>query len=149
MPICIVVEAVIEENRMEEFLEMIEKNAIGSRSEPGCIRFGMCIVKFLFLTAAEDIRFFNNYSVLLPWLLSWVDVLQVEDAPNKFIFYEIYQTADDISFHKEQSHYLAWVAFKESGGTISSVSKKAMGKFLSWIPMRAMEWVTTPPLGSY
>jgi hypothetical protein len=70
MPICIVVEAEIEENRMEEFLEMIEKNAIGSRSEPGCIRFGVCIVKFLFLTSAEDIRFLINYAVLLPRLLS-------------------------------------------------------------------------------
>ena len=25
---------------MEEFLDMIEKNAVGSRAEPGCIRFG-------------------------------------------------------------------------------------------------------------
>ena len=41
MPICILVEAAIKEDRMEEFLGMIEKNAIGSRAEPGCIRFGM------------------------------------------------------------------------------------------------------------
>jgi hypothetical protein len=41
MPICILVEAEIKEDRMEEFLGMIEKNAIGSRAEPGCIRFGM------------------------------------------------------------------------------------------------------------
>lgn len=40
MPICIVVEAEIKEDRMDEFLDMIEKNAIGSRAEPGCIRFG-------------------------------------------------------------------------------------------------------------
>jgi len=40
MPICIVVEAEIKEDRMEDFLDMIEKNAIGSRAEPGCIRFG-------------------------------------------------------------------------------------------------------------
>jgi hypothetical protein len=40
MPICIVVEAEIKEDRMEEFLDMIEKNAVGSRAEPGCIRFG-------------------------------------------------------------------------------------------------------------
>jgi hypothetical protein len=41
MPICILVEAEIKEDRMEEFWGMIEKNAIGSRAEPGCIRFGM------------------------------------------------------------------------------------------------------------
>ena len=40
MPICIVVEAEIKEDRMDEFLDMIEKNAVGSRAEPGCIRFG-------------------------------------------------------------------------------------------------------------
>ena len=41
MPICIVVEAEIKEDRMDDFLSMIEKNAVGSREEPGCIRFGM------------------------------------------------------------------------------------------------------------
>lgn len=40
MPICIVVEAEIKEDRMDEFLTMIEANAVGSRKEPGCIRFG-------------------------------------------------------------------------------------------------------------
>ena len=44
MPICIVVEAEIKEDRMEEFLDMIEKNAKGSRAEPGCIRFGEFVV---------------------------------------------------------------------------------------------------------
>lgn len=98
MPICIVVEAEIKEDRMDDFLDMIEKNAIGSRAEPGCIRF---------------------------------DVLQAEDASNKFFFYEVYENADAIAHHKEQPHYAAWGAFKESGGTISSVSKKASGKFMT------------------
>eukprot|EP00804_Cyclotella_cryptica_P022421 CCRYP_015085-RA/>CCRYP_015085-RA protein AED:0.00 eAED:0.00 QI:117/1/1/1/1/1/2/3467/99 len=40
MPICIVVEAEIKEDRMDEFLDIIEKNAVASRQEPGCIRFG-------------------------------------------------------------------------------------------------------------
>ena len=39
MPICIVVEAEIKEDRMDDFLDMIEKNAVGSRAEPGCSRF--------------------------------------------------------------------------------------------------------------
>mmetsp|Transcript_24515 Transcript_24515/g.48732 ORF Transcript_24515/g.48732 Transcript_24515/m.48732 type:complete len:141 (-) Transcript_24515:201-623(-) len=98
MPICIVVEAEIKEDRMDEFLDMIEKNAIGSRAEPGCIRF---------------------------------DVLQAEDAPNKFFFYEVYENTEAIAHHKEQPHYLAWGAFKDSGGTVSSVSKKASGKFMT------------------
>mmetsp|Transcript_6225 Transcript_6225/g.18169 ORF Transcript_6225/g.18169 Transcript_6225/m.18169 type:complete len:107 (+) Transcript_6225:1451-1771(+) len=38
-PICIVVEAEIKEDRMEEFLDLIEKDAVGSRAEPGCLRF--------------------------------------------------------------------------------------------------------------
>lgn len=83
---------------MEEFLGMIEKNAIGSRAEPGCIRF---------------------------------DVLQADDSRNIFYFYEIYENSDAIAYHKEQPHYLAWGAFKDSGGTISSVSKKANGTFLT------------------
>jgi len=29
----------IKEDRMEDFLDMIEKNAVGSRAEPGCLRF--------------------------------------------------------------------------------------------------------------
>eukprot|EP00984_Skeletonema_dohrnii_P009259 scaffold3530_cov90-Skeletonema_dohrnii-CCMP3373.AAC.2 len=36
MPICIVVKAEIKEDRVDEFLDMIEKNAVGSREEPGC-----------------------------------------------------------------------------------------------------------------
>jgi len=50
---------------------------------------------------------------------------------NKFFFYEIYQDSDAVSHHKEQPHYQAWAAFKESGGVISSASKKASGLFLS------------------
>ncbi|KAL9187040.1 hypothetical protein ACHAXT_010760 [Thalassiosira profunda] len=98
MPICIVVEAEIKEDRMDDFLDMIEKNAVGSRAEPGCIRF---------------------------------DVLQAEDQANKFFFYEVYEDAAAIAHHKEQAHYLAWGAFKESGGTLSSVSKKASGKYMT------------------
>jgi quinol monooxygenase YgiN len=66
-----------------------------------------------------------------PWDCREIDVLQVEGATNKFFFYEIYQDSDAISHHKEQPHYLAWAAFKESGGVISSASKKASGLFLS------------------
>ena len=40
-PIGVVVHAEIQPDRMEEFLDLIEKDAVGSRAEPGCIRFGM------------------------------------------------------------------------------------------------------------
>ena len=39
-PISIIVEADIKPDRMEEFLDLIQKNAEGSRKEPGCQRFG-------------------------------------------------------------------------------------------------------------
>ena len=61
----------------------------------------------------------------------FADVLQAEDQANKFFFYEVYEDAAAIAHHKEQAHYLAWGAFKESGGTLSSVSKKASGKFMT------------------
>lgn len=38
-PFAVVVQAEIEPDRMSEFLELIEKNAIETRKEPGCIRF--------------------------------------------------------------------------------------------------------------
>lgn len=58
-------------------------------------------------------------------------MLQSNDAPNKFFFYEVYEDGAAIDHHKQQAHYLAWGEFKESGGTISSVSKKASGKFMT------------------
>ena len=39
-PFSVMVEAEIKEDRMEEFMKMIENNALKSREEPGCIRFG-------------------------------------------------------------------------------------------------------------
>lgn len=41
-PISIIVEADIKPERMDEFLDLIQKNAEGSRKEPGCQRFGEC-----------------------------------------------------------------------------------------------------------
>jgi len=45
-PISIIVEADIKPERLDEFLELIQKNAEGSRKEPGCQRFGA----FLFVS---------------------------------------------------------------------------------------------------
>lgn len=40
-PVCVVVEAEIQPDRIDEFLELILKDAEGSRKEAGCQRFGM------------------------------------------------------------------------------------------------------------
>lgn len=39
-PFAVIVEAEIKPDRMDEFLKMIENNAVNSRKEPGCLRFG-------------------------------------------------------------------------------------------------------------
>ena len=41
-PFAIVVEAEIVPERVDEFLDVIEKDAAGSRAEPGCLRFDVC-----------------------------------------------------------------------------------------------------------
>lgn len=39
-PFSVVVQAEINPERMDEFLKMIENNAVNSRKEPQCLRFG-------------------------------------------------------------------------------------------------------------
>jgi hypothetical protein len=58
------------------------------------------------------------------------DVLRDQGNPNKFWFYEVYENKDAVDFHKTQAHYQGWADFKESGGTVSSVSHKADGEFI-------------------
>lgn len=58
------------------------------------------------------------------------DVLRSQEAPNQFIFYELYQSPDAIEYHKQQKHYQAWADFKESGGTLSAVTYKMDGEFV-------------------
>eukprot|EP00536_Pseudo-nitzschia_multiseries_P017466 jgi/Psemu1/225155/e_gw1.1574.23.1 len=96
-PFSVIVEAEIQPDRMEEFMEMIKNNAECSRKEPGCIRF---------------------------------DVLRDQSKDNKFWFYEVYENTEAVDFHKTCAHYQSWADFKESGGTISSVSHKADGEFI-------------------
>ena len=59
------------------------------------------------------------------------DVLRSQDAPNEFFFYELYENAASIDYHKKQPHYNLWADFKESGGTIESTSFKADAEFLT------------------
>lgn len=58
------------------------------------------------------------------------DVTRDQSDPNKFYFYELYKDVDAVMFHKEQPHFALWTAFKESGGVVNSVTKKANGVFL-------------------
>lgn len=97
-PFAVVVEAEIKEERMDEFMELIKKNAEETRKEPGCIRF---------------------------------DVLRSQSNPNQFFFYELYENVEAIDHHKKQAHYNLWADFKGSGGTVSSVSHKTDGEFLT------------------
>ena len=36
------------------------------------------------------------------------DVIQQQDAPNKFLLIEVYRDEDAPAAHKETAHYLAW-----------------------------------------
>jgi quinol monooxygenase YgiN len=36
------------------------------------------------------------------------DVLQAEDDPNRFLFYEAYKSKDDFAFHQTTAHYARW-----------------------------------------
>jgi quinol monooxygenase YgiN len=98
-PFAIIVQAEILPERLDEFVKLIEINAVNSRKEPECIRF---------------------------------DVLQSQEQKNLFFFYEVYSNdASAINYHKAQPHYRLWADFKASGGTVSSVTYKANGKFLT------------------
>mmetsp|Transcript_8066 Transcript_8066/g.14138 ORF Transcript_8066/g.14138 Transcript_8066/m.14138 type:complete len:100 (-) Transcript_8066:65-364(-) len=93
----LVVEATVKEDRMEEFLQLIEADAIGARNEPGCLRF---------------------------------DVVQAQDDPNKFLFYELYTDDDAVAYHNEQKYLKDVLKFFEDGGA-EVVVKKATGKFMT------------------
>jgi quinol monooxygenase YgiN len=97
-PFAVIVQAEIQPDRLEEFLSLIETNAVETRKEPKCLRF---------------------------------DVVQSQEAKNKFFFYELYQSVDAIDYHKAQPHYALWANFKENGGVISSTTYKSDGLFLS------------------
>jgi (4S)-4-hydroxy-5-phosphonooxypentane-2,3-dione isomerase len=59
------------------------------------------------------------------------DVLRSQDTANEFFFYELYQDAAAVDFHKTQDHYNLWADFKASGGALESISYKANGEFLT------------------
>ena len=75
-----------------------------------------------------------TYIYAIPYLSCdssfFVDVLRSQDNPNQFTFYELYKDMAAVDFHKTQPHYEKWATFKESGGTVSSVSAKCDGEFV-------------------
>ena len=81
--------------------------------------------KFNFSTFLLSLFFCLFVCFLLP-----PDVLRDQSNENKFWFYEVYENTAAVDFHKTQAHYQAWADFKESGGTVSSVSHKADGEFI-------------------
>ena len=110
-PISIIVEADIKPDRMEEFLDLIQKNAEGSRKEPGCQRFGEfwpaeggvsspvpslspprpCPPPSLYLEKPPTLTCPPQNHVSQSFVpASPADVLRSQDDENKFFFYEVY-----------------------------------------------------------
>eukprot|EP01051_Picozoa_sp_SAG22_P013482 SAG22_NODE_1514_length_4253_cov_1.546943_5_plen_74_part_01 len=67
--------------------------AIGSRKEPGCLRFDV-----------------------------WQVEPDPETNPdnNVFQFHEVYKDADAVAFHRVQPHFALWTDFKAEGGARSA-----------------------------
>merc|ERR1712146_147690 len=55
------------------------------------------------------------------------DVLQDQDDKLKFTFYEVYKDAAAVTFHRDQTHFKAWGAFKATGGVKSQTVFKNTG----------------------
>jgi len=71
--IAIVVDAEIEPDRVEEFLKVIEEDTLGSRKEPGCLRFDVLRAsetRFFFYEAyksADDVVFHKEQPHFKLW----------------------------------------------------------------------------------
>jgi len=59
-----------------------------------------------------------------------IDVIRSQENPNKFFFYELWKNGAAVGSHKKEPHFALWTNFKESGGTVSSVTNKANGVFI-------------------
>ena len=60
------------------------------------------------------------------------DVLQDQENPNKFTFYEVYKDQAAIDFHKTTKHYDAWNQVKLSGAVVSQSVAKTNGVFFGY-----------------
>jgi autoinducer 2-degrading protein len=75
----VLVEVEVKPERLDEFLEVMRQDAVGSRTEPGCLRF---------------------------------DVMQDQENPCKFVFYEVYKDAAAAAAHRDYPHFKLWTDFK-------------------------------------
>lgn len=57
-------------------------------------------------------------------------MIQTQDDPNKFYFYELYTDEAAVAYHNEQQYLKDVAAFVNDGGA-KLVIKKATGKFLT------------------
>lgn len=74
-PIAIVVDAEIEPSRVEEFIKIIEADALGSRNEPGCLRFDVLRAsetRFFFYEAYKDLAAIDEHKAQ-PHFKLWSD----------------------------------------------------------------------------
>ena len=99
----VIVQAEIQPDRMEDFLQAIEHDAIESRNEPGCLRFDV-------VRSQEEP---SNNSV--------------------FFFYEMYQNQAAFESHCVQPHFDVWKQFMDSGGTVHFDVQKTHGAFLTTV----------------
>lgn len=60
------------------------------------------------------------------------DVLQDQENPHKFTFYEVYKDSAAIDAHKQTKHYDAWNQLKLSGAVVSQSVQKAHGLFFGY-----------------
>ena len=77
--VSVLVNVEVKPERLDEFLDVMRKDAEGSRTEPGCLRF---------------------------------DVLQDQENPCKFVFYEGYKNAEAAAEHRDYPHFKLWTDFK-------------------------------------
>lgn len=103
----------------EEFLKVMEIDAVGSRKEEGCLRFDvMC-------DQSNPDRFFF-YEVTRLRLQSALYLLVHSEFTSalSIVLSQVYKDADAIAVHKEQPHFKVWSDFKANGGVISQTSTK-------------------------
>ena len=79
----LVVEITVKDGEMDQFLQLIEADAVGSRKEPGCLRFGMlsinstmrfcywmaCLLWLQYRSISTCSRFHPNIIILTSLLL--------------------------------------------------------------------------------
>lgn len=103
----------IETDRITAFLEAMKVDVAGTRSEEGCLAFGIYILSC-------RLGILSCFFFLLS-----TDLLRDTTNPQKFYFYEVYKNDAAIDVHKTTEHYKVWVDFKKGGGVISQTVIKA------------------------